>query len=183
MDYQTQLQIEEHVSGILRLLGLDLESSDLKDTPKRVAKFYKEFFYYQDDNIGTVFPAASTVDQMVVVKDIPFYSLCAHHLMVFSGTISVGYMATDQIIGLSKIPRIVRKCASKPQSQEQLVEDIADLLSEKVSNNGIAVYARGVHTCMVMRGVKSNGEMMTSVLRGQFREDPNIRAEFFSLVK
>jgi GTP cyclohydrolase IA len=163
-------------------LALDFESEHLKDTPKRVAKFWREFLDYQPGNLDTTFDMLQ-IDQMVIVKDIPFYSLCAHHLLPFHGKITIGYIPKDKIIGLSKIARVVQKYAHSLQTQEQLTQNIADELCILLPDClGVAIVSHAVHTCMVMRGIKSEGKMINSVMYGAFRDEPETRQEFFNLI-
>lgn len=174
--------IAYHCQRILEFLGQDLEDENLKDTPMRMARYLIEFLNYDPGNHETAFSSV-TVDQLVLVKDIPFWSLCQHHLLPFGGTVSVAYLTGSKVLGLSKIPRIVQKHAHKLQLQEKLAHDIADNLEEILTDcNGVAVIIKASHLCMKMRGIKSEGDMITSVLRGQFREETSVRIEFFNLL-
>jgi len=120
---------------------------------------------------------------MVVVKDIPFYSLCAHHLLPFHGKITIGYIPKGKIIGLSKLARVVQKHAHKLQTQEQLTQQMANELYALITDClGVAVISSAVHTCMIMRGIKSEGEMINSVMYGAFRDEAETRQEFFNLI-
>ena len=161
MEYKkndTANRIAHHISEILHLLDYDIGDENLKGTPQRVARYYLEFLKEWDTgNLDTVFESIQT-DQIVIVKDIPFWSLCSHHLLPFQGTVSVGYLTGSKVIGLSKIPRIVQKHAHKLQLQERLADDIANELEELLEDaNGIAVYIKATHSCMQMRGIKSDG--------------------------
>ena len=176
-------KIAIHCEGILGLLNQDLEDENLVETPQRMAKYLYEFLNYEPGNHETAF-SSITVDQIVMVKDIPFYSICSHHLLPFRGTVSVAYLTGSKVLGLSKIPRIVQKHAHKLQLQERLAHDIADDLETiLVDCGGVAVVIKAEHLCMKMRGIKSEGDMVTSVLRGQFREETAVRIEFFNLLK
>lgn len=175
--------IAYHCQMILKFLGQDLDDENIKDTPRRMAKYLMDFLNYDPGNYETTFSSIQT-DQMVIVKDMPFWSLCSHHLLPFVGTVSVGYLTGSKVVGLSKIPRIVQKHAHQLQLQERLAHDIADELEKILDDSpGMAVFIKAKHTCMSMRGIKSNGEMITSVLRGAFREEQSVKEEFLLLVK
>lgn len=163
---------------LAEVLGLDLKNPNFKETPQRIAGFWDEFLGYTDDNTTTTFENVS-VDEMVILKDIPFYSLCSHHLLPFFGEISIGYITNDKVLGISKLARIAKKLASKPQVQEQLASEINQEIIKIVPNClGVAVYIKGKHTCMCMRGVKSEGEMITSSMSGVFKSEQKVREEF-----
>lgn len=174
--------IEAATMQLLIAIGEDPTREGLKDTPGRVARFWDEFINYDPGNIDTQF-AHNGFDQIVLVKDIPFYSLCEHHLLPFWGKISVAYITSGKVIGLSKIPRIVQKYAHGLQLQEQLCQQIADELVELLLHDNVAVIGSAIHTCMVMRGIKSDGVMKTSVMWGKFREEPETRSELFALLR
>lgn len=152
-----------------------------EETPARVAKWWAEFIDYDPGNVETGFPVEH-VDQMVTVSGIETWSMCAHHLLPFSATVSIGYIATDQVLGLSKFARIAHAAAHRPTTQEQLVADIADQITKHTGSQDVAVTASGLHLCMAMRGVKTPATMTTSVTRGVFRTDPPCRAEWFSIL-
>lgn len=172
-----------HCQQILRLLGQDLTDENLKDTPQRMARYLTEFLNYNPGNYETSFSSVQT-DQMVIVKDIPFWSICSHHLLAFFGHVSVGYLTGSKVLGLSKIPRIVQKHAHKLQLQERLAHDIADDLERVLEDSpGVGIYIKGRHSCMLMRGIRSEGEMLTSVMRNAFRDDQSTKEEFLLLVK
>lgn len=171
-----------HCEQILDLLGQDLDDENLIETPHRMAKYLYEFLNYEPGNHETSFQSI-TADQLVMVRDIPFWSLCAHHLLFFQGTVSVAYLTGEKVIGLSKIPRIVQKHAHKLQLQEKLAHDISNELSKILETESVAVVIKGNHSCMQARGIKSEGDMVTSVLKGQFRDETAVRIEFFSLLK
>lgn len=150
-------------------------------TPERYAKWWDEFLNPTSlESNMTTFPQ-SQVDQMVVVSDIHVWSLCAHHLLPFDATVTIGYLAEGQVLGLSKFARIAEIAAARPTSQEALVDNIADAVQEATGTASVAVRASGVHLCMTMRGVKSPATMTTSVTRGMFREDPKTREEWLTL--
>lgn len=169
--------------AILIELGFNVKSEGLQETPARIARFWKEFLDYSPGNLETTFEAVET-DQMVIVKDIPFHSLCEHHLLPFYGKVSIAYLTGNKVVGLSKIPRIVQKHAHKLQLQERLANDILDELNSIIPDNqGLAIVIEGVHMCMQMRGIKSDGKMLTSLVKGDFREDTSTRMEFLTLLR
>ncbi len=181
-DKEKQYQVEATIHQLLRLLDFNPDfDENLKDTPARVARFWKEFLEYDPGNIEVTFESVR-VDQMVVVKDIPAFSLCSHHLLPMSLTVHVGYIPVERVLGLSKIPRIVQKYAHTLQLQERLTAQIATHVEEAAEPLGVAVVIQGVHSCMTMRGIRSPGEMVTSDLRGAFRENADARREFFSIL-
>ncbi len=175
-------KVEQIIENLLTELGENPKREGLLETPKRVAKFWNEFINYEPGKIETTFEAIKA-DQMVIVKNIKVWSLCEHHLMPFSSTISIGYITKKKVLGLSKFARIAHKHAHKLQLQEKLVQDIADELGSLVDTKDIAVFAEGTHLCMVARGIKTDGQMITSVMQGAFRKEPETRQEFLSLVK
>jgi GTP cyclohydrolase I len=183
-NFAAEQLIADNIREILLILGQDVESEGLIDTPKRVARYLLEFLVnYDPGNVNTQFESVHA-DQMVIVKKIPFYSLCEHHILPFYGHCSVGYLTGENVIGLSKIDRIVHKHAHKLQLQERLCHDIARELDKILGGApGVAVYIEATHMCKVMRGIKSSGNMITNVLEGIFREDSNVRNEFLMLVK
>ncbi|MBL4888979.1 MAG: GTP cyclohydrolase I FolE, partial [Candidatus Lindowbacteria bacterium] len=149
-----------HVKAMLELIGLDLSVSDLKDTPRRVAKMQLEIFSGLDASKEpkiTVFPNEDDYHSMVVVRDIPFYSVCAHHLVPFFGIGHIAYIPSDCIVGLSKIARILEFFARRPQVQERLTQQTADYLEGKINPQGVMVVLEARHLCMEMRGVEKPG--------------------------
>lgn len=164
-------------------IGEDPDREGLRDTPKRVARWWQEFIKHDPGNIRTGFRSIET-DQMVIVSNMTVYSLCEHHLLPFWCDISVGYIADGgTVLGLSKFARIAHKHAHKLQIQERLVQQIADDISEMANTDSVAVYAKGKHYCMLMRGAKTDGIMHSSIMRGLFKNDANCRAEFLNLIK
>lgn len=153
----------------------------MASTPKRYAKWWSEFIGYDPGTIDTIFPVEN-VDQMVVVSGIETWSLCAHHLLPFSATVAVGYIADESVLGLSKFARIAHLAAHRPTSQEQLVADIADQIEKVTGTSDVAVTASGLHLCMAMRGIRTPATMTTSVTRGLFREDERTRSEWLGLL-
>lgn len=153
----------------------------MQDTPGRWARWWKEFTTYQDTNTATTFPVQH-VDQMVAVSGIDTWSLCAHHLLPFSASVSVGYIADGQVLGLSKFARIVHDEAHRPTSQEGLCAAIADRIQAVTGSPSVAVQASGLHLCMAMRGIRTPATMTTSVTRGAFRDQQATRAEWFAIL-
>jgi GTP cyclohydrolase I len=185
-DYERIEKLAFHVSEVMRLLNLDLTDGNLVDTPNRVAKMYLEVFGSLEEGREpriTVFDNDEHYSSMVTIKDIPFYSTCAHHFVPFFGVAHVAYIPTTKIIGLSKIPRIVKFYSRMPQLQERLTEQIANYLDEKLEPRGTYVVMEARHLCMEMRGIESSGaKTVTSALRGCFAK-PEIREEFLDLLK
>jgi GTP cyclohydrolase I len=177
-------KVEEAVRDILVEIGEDPERDGLLGTPDRVHRMYAELTAgYHVDPDRLVNSAIFDVDysEMVVVKDIPFYSLCEHHLLPFFGTASVAYIPRGRVIGLSKIPRIVEMYARRLQIQERMTQQIADFLNERLQPQGVGVVVEANHLCSVMRGIRKPGTVMTtSAVLGLFRSRDRTRAEFFS---
>ncbi|HHV72119.1 MAG TPA: GTP cyclohydrolase I FolE [Clostridia bacterium] len=180
-------KIEQAVRLIIEALGENPEREGLVGTPKRVAKMCREIF----SGLGTDPKEEIDVffdeqhEEMVVVKDIPFYSFCEHHLLPFFGKAHVAYIPTKgRLTGLSKLARVVEGYARRPQLQERLTSQVADALLEKLQPQGVAVVIEAEHMCMTMRGVKKPGsKTITSAVRGIFRTNPSTRAEAFALLK
>jgi GTP cyclohydrolase I len=183
----TNTAIEVAVATILRELGEDPRREGLQRTPARVARMYDELTAgYKVDSQSLINGAVFQVDydEMVIVRDIDFYSLCEHHMLPFYGRAHVAYIPKGRVIGLSKIPRIVEMFARRLQVQERLTVEIADFLNTAIAPRGVAVVAEAVHMCSVMRGVrKENASMITSAMRGVFRNSSKTRAEFLELIK
>ena len=180
---------EALVRELLRTIaGEDYTREGLEDTPKRVTKMYEEIFggYSQDPKsiLSATFEDPSH-QEMVVVKDIPFYSHCEHHMVPFFGHAHIAYIPSGRVVGLSKLARLTDCFAKRLQIQERLTSQIADAINEELSPLGVAVVIQAEHLCMAMRGVKKPGSnTVTSALRGVFRDDTNnARAEFMSLLK
>jgi GTP cyclohydrolase I len=183
VDYQ---KVEEATRRLLLAIGEDPYRPGLRDTPARVAKAWREFIEYDPGKTETVFDAPASegrVNQMVVVRDMRVWSMCEHHLAPFWCDVTAAYIATDKVIGLSKIARIAHKYAHRLQLQEQLVEQIAAEVRRTTGSDSVAVAARGMHLCMVSRGIKTEGEMISSALHGAFLTDPATRAEFMGYVR
>ncbi len=180
---------DELVNTVRRLLayiGEDPEREGLSETPHRFVEMLEALTagYRQDPReliAGAVFPV--THDQMIVVKDILFYSLCEHHILPFFGKAHVGYIPDGRVIGMSKIPQIVEHFSKKLQLQERMSEEIADFLMEVLTPKGVGVVVEGLHLCMAMRELQKDAWLVTSAVRGIFRKDPRTRAEFMQLIK
>jgi GTP cyclohydrolase I len=174
--------IESSVYNILEAVGENPERQGLMKTPHRVAKSYEELLagYRMDPNAlinDAVFDVA--YDEMVIVKDIEFNSMCEHHMLPFIGRVHVAYIPSDKVIGLSKIPRIVDLFSRRLQVQERMTTQIADFINVVLNPQGVAVVAEGLHMCMMLRGVKKqDARMTTSSMLGIFREDMSTRMEF-----
>ena len=166
---------------LLVLLGEDPEREGLVGTPARWASFWQEFIEYDPGKTETAFEAIET-DQMVAVTGIRAWSLCEHHLLPFWCDLSIGYITRSKVLGLSKFARIAHQFAHKLQIQERLVQQIADEVSRLTDSEDVAVLAKGWHTCMIMRGIKTDGSMVTSMMRGAFMDNPEARAEFLRLI-
>jgi GTP cyclohydrolase I len=173
---------EAAVLQLLRALGEQPEREGLRDTPRRVARMYTELVSgYRADPEKIVNGALFniTYDEMVIVRDIEFYSLCEHHMLPFIGRAHVAYMPAGKVIGLSKIPRIVDVFARRLQVQERMTRQIADLLQQLLEPNGVAVVVEGLHMCTMMRGVKKHdARLTTSAMHGSFRTNAATRQEF-----
>ncbi len=176
--------VEKAVREILANIGEDPDREGLLRTPERVARMYEELTAgYYTDPVKLINDALFSVDynEMVVVKDIDFYSMCEHHMLPFLGKVHVAYIPNGKVVGLSKIPRIVEMFARRLQVQERMTQQIADFINEVLQPQGVAVVVEGVHMCMMMRGVKkANASMVTSAVQGVFKEDPKTRAEFMN---
>lgn len=180
-----QEKIAAGVRLILEAIGEDPDREGLRNTATRIAKMYADLFQglYEDprDHLTVLFDEQH--DEMVLVKDVPFYSMCEHHLLPFHGKAHVAYIPRGKVVGLSKIARVVEAFARRPQVQERLTSQIADLLMDALDAHGVAVVVEASHTCMTMRGVKKPGaNVVTSVMRGIFKTNQATRSEFMSLV-
>jgi GTP cyclohydrolase IA len=187
MQFQSNPAIEQAMTTILAEIGEDPQREGLLRTPTRFARMFSELTAgYRVDPQALINDAIFSVDydEMVVVRDIHFYSLCEHHLLPFYGRAHVAYLPQGKVLGLSKIPRIVEMYARRLQVQERMTVEIADFIVETINPGGVAVVAEGVHMCSVMRGVrKESASMVTSAMRGGFRDDPKTRAEFLNFIK
>lgn len=174
------------VRGILDQLGEDAGREGLADTPERAAAALRRLTDgYGQDPLEVVGDAvfAEPYDEMVLVRDIPFYSLCEHHLLPFFGTCSVAYRPAGRVVGLSKIPRLVDVFAHRLQLQERLTREVAEALNDAVRPHGVGVVMEARHLCMEMRGVERVGQTVTSCLLGTFRSDPAARSGFLDAVR
>lgn len=178
-------RVERAVAELLEALGEDPSREGLRDTPGRVARMYAELFSGlradPAQHLKRVFQ--ENYDEVVLLRDIDFYSLCEHHLLPFHGRAHVAYLPNGRVVGLSKLARTVEAFARRPQVQERMTCQIADALMEHLEPKGAAVVIEAAHLCMKMRGIqKPNGVMVTSALRGVFKESPSARAEVLSLI-
>lgn len=183
---EEEQKFEEAIKFVLDYVGEDTTREGLEKTPARVRKAY-EFMCqgYKQDPIKILNSAlfSTTNDEMVVVKDIEFYSMCEHHMLPIIGKVHVAYIPDGKVVGLSKIPRIVNVFARRLQIQEQMTEQIADAISEAINPKGVAVVLDARHMCMEMRGVeKINSTTVTSALRGAFKENKKTKDEFMSII-
>ena len=183
-----EAKIGAAITSIIEAIGEDPAREGLADTPKRVAEMYAELFA----GLGMDPKAELSVGyelghrEMVVVRDIPFYSMCEHHLLPFYGVAHIGYIpdVSGRVVGLSKLARVVEIIASRPQIQERMTTEIADTIMDGLKPSGVAVVVQGEHMCMIMRGVKKPGSnIITSAIRGAFSTKIESRTEFFSLLQ
>jgi GTP cyclohydrolase I len=177
--------IAEHMAAVMRELNLDLEDPNYVETPERIAKMYLEMFHGLREGAEpkiTTFPNDEGYDHMVIEKEIPFYSMCAHHFVPFYGHAHIAYIPQSTIVGLSKLPRVLEFYAKRPQLQERLTEQVAEFLWSKLEPQGVMVVIEARHLCVEMRGVKKAGALTTtSALRGCFA-DRMVRQEFLALL-
>jgi len=175
-----------HVRAILDELGIDPTDPNMAETDLRVAKMYLEMFHGLEEGAEprvTTFPNAEGYGHMVMEREIPFYSMCAHHLVPFYGKAHIAYIPNDRILGLSKFVRILEFYAKRPQLQERLTEQVADFFVDKLSPKGAMIVIEARHLCVEMRGVKKPGALtVTSALRGVFHNRP-VRQEFLDLLR
>lgn len=178
-------RINKAVKEILLAVGEDITREGLRNTPERVAKMWVELLAGMSEDpkvhLQTVF--AERYDEIVLLRDIPFYSICEHHLMPFIGTAAVAYLPSGAVLGVSKLARIVDCFARRLQAQERLTQQIADFIMDGLKPQGVAVVLQASHSCMTIRGIKKPGSIMvTSALRGIFKTDPRSRSEVISLI-
>jgi GTP cyclohydrolase I len=178
-------RIERAVREILLAIGENPDREGLRDTPARVARMYAELFagLRSDpaEHLRTTF--TQNYDEMVLVKDIGFSGMCEHHLLPFLGKAHIAYLPQGKIVGLSKLARVVEVLARRPQVQERMTEDLADLLMSELEPRGVAVILEASHTCMTIRGIRKPDSLCTtSAMRGTFRENPATRSELLSLI-
>jgi GTP cyclohydrolase IA len=178
-------RIEAAVREILLAVGEDPNREGLRETPARVARMYEEIFsgLHKDPRQLLRKTFTQKYDEMVVVKDIRFESTCEHHLMPFFGKAHVAYLPNGRVVGLSKLARVVETLARRPQVQEQMTEEIAEMIKEELDARGVGVIVEATHTCMTIRGVrKTDSVTTTSAMRGQFRDNQATRNELLALV-
>jgi GTP cyclohydrolase I len=179
-------RVAEHMAAIMRELRLDLDDPNFLGTPERVAKMYLEMFhglFEGSQPAVTTFPNEEDYHHMVIEREIPFYSMCAHHFVPFYGHAHIAYIPQARIVGLSKLPRILEFYAKRPQLQERLTEQVAEFLWTTLEPLGVMVVIEARHLCVEMRGVKKPGALTTtSALRGCFA-DRKVREEFLALVR
>ena len=179
-------KIEKSMLSIIEAIGEDPDREGLLGTPRRVAQMYAELFsgLGQDASKELMVGFEERHQEMVVLKDIPFYSMCEHHLLPFFGVVHVGYIPAERVVGISKIARVVEIFAKRPQLQERLTTEIANTIMEALKPQGVAVVIHAEHLCMIMRGIKKPGStIITSAMRGVFRGSKTTRSEFLSLVE
>jgi GTP cyclohydrolase I len=180
-------RIEAAVKEILLAIGEDPTREGLKETPERIARMYEEIFSGLNkdprEHVQVMFTEEDH-DELVLVKDIPFYSMCEHHFVPFMGKAHVGYIPRDgKVVGLSKLARVVEDISKRPQLQERITKDVADIISEELEPYGVIVVIEAEHLCMSMRGVKKPGsKTVTSAVRGIFKSNHKTRAEAMSLI-
>jgi len=172
---------ERAAGEFLAALGVELGAEELRETPGRMARAYAELFDSPPFWL-TTFPNDEGYDELVVARDIPFRTVCEHHLLPFAGVAHVGYLPGERILGLSKLARLVEHYAARPQTQERLTKQIADSLAARLQPRGTGVVLEAEHTCMTLRGVRARGSTtITSALLGSLRADARSRAEFLAL--
>ncbi len=182
-----QEKIARAAEMILEAIGEDLNREGLRDTPRRVAKMYAEVFAGMEldprEHLKTCF--CEKHDEMILVKDIPFYSMCEHHLLPFYGKAHVAYIPDQgRVVGLSKLVRVTDIVARRPQLQERLTSNVADIIMDELKPKGVVVVVEAEHLCMSIRGIKKPGAMtVTSAVRGLFRTNPSSRSEVLALIK
>ncbi len=179
-------RIEEAVGSIIEAVGENPRREGLVDTPRRIADMYQEIFagLEQDPFQELAVGFEEGHQEMVILKDIPFYSMCEHHFLPFYGVAHVGYIPNGRVVGISKIARVVEILAHRPQLQERLTTQVAETLAAALQPEGVAVVIQAEHLCMTMRGVKKPGSnVITSATRGRFRQSPITRSEFLSLLQ
>jgi len=180
--------IKTAVASLIKAIGEDPKREGLVDTPRRVAEMYAELFVGVDKDAKEELAVGYELGhrEMVIVRDIPFYSMCEHHLLPFYGTVHIGYIpdVNGRVVGISKLARVVEILARRPQIQERMTTQIADAIFDGLKPDGVAIVVKAEHLCMVMRGIKKPGSnVITSALRGTFRRKAASRAEFFSLIQ
>jgi GTP cyclohydrolase I len=183
-----ETKISAAVKALIQAIGEDPEREGLADTPRRVAEMYRELFMGLNVDPTEELQVGYELGhrEMIIIKDIPFYSICEHHFLPFYGTVHIGYIPNKEgrVVGISKLARVVEIVAKRPQIQERMATEIADAIVSGLKPNGVAVVIHAEHLCMVMRGIKKPGAtVITSALRGSFRRRAASRAEFMSLIQ
>jgi GTP cyclohydrolase I len=172
---------EYHFKELLKQLGEDPDREGLEETPKRYIKFYKEFLSPPEFNFTTF--SSEGYDEMIIQSNIPFYSLCEHHIAPFTGTGTIAYIPNEKIVGLSKLARTLETFSRRLQNQERITNQVAELIQEKLNPKGVAVILKAKHLCMEMRGVKKHDTYTTtSKMIGAFKDDPKARNEVLNLI-
>lgn len=174
---------------VLDVFGIDLEDENFSKTPKRMANSYIEILQGLletteekiNDYLNVTFPCS--YDEMIVIKDVECWSICPHHFLPVKYNISIGYIPDGKVLGASKLPRVIKLLAKKPVLQEQLTDDIVNCVIRSTKPKGVILQVKGQHTCMMMRGIKSNSSMITSSIKGVFETTPSAKDEFFKLIK
>jgi GTP cyclohydrolase I len=179
-------RVRKAVQDLIEAIGEDPNREGLRDTPRRIDQMYAEVFAGLDidpaEYLGVQFGEGH--QEMVILRDIPFYSICEHHFLPFHGVAHVGYIPDGRVVGISKIARVVEAYAKRPQLQERLTTQVADCIMDAVKPDGVAVVVEAEHLCMTMRGVRKPGSrMVTSAMRGGFRKESITRSEFLALVQ
>ncbi len=180
-----QDRVERAVRELLAAVGEDPDREGLLETPARVARMYAELFrgLHEDPRVHLKKFFTEKYDEIVLVRDISFNSVCEHHLLPFMGSAHIGYLPNGKVIGLSKLARVVESVSHRPQVQERMTETIADLLVDELGAKGVAVVIEATHTCMTIRGIRKPGSLcVTSAMRGIFRSHMSSRAEVMTLI-
>jgi GTP cyclohydrolase I len=178
--------IKAAIEKILLAIGENVDRDGLIDTPKRISEMYAEIFEGLNIDPASYLNVDFEVahDEMVILRDIPFYSMCEHHFLPFHGEAHVGYIPDGRVVGISKLARVVEGFARRPQLQERLTSQVAETIMDSVKPDGVAVVIEAEHLCMTMRGVRKPGSrMVTSAMRGQFKKSNVTRSEFLALVQ
>lgn len=179
--------LEDSCRSILLALGEDVEREGLVSTPNRYARAMLDLTGGYSEDIEAIVGKAifhEACSEMIIVRDIEFYSMCEHHMLPFFGHVHVAYIPKGKIIGLSKIPRLVRHFSRRLQVQERLTEQVANIIEEILQPSGVACVIESQHMCMMMRGIQVQaGKMITNAMRGDFLDDPRTRSEFMSLIR
>ncbi|MBX3420390.1 MAG: GTP cyclohydrolase I FolE [Pirellulaceae bacterium] len=178
-------RLQRAVREILLAVGENPDREGLHETPARVARMYAEMFsgLREDASVHLQKVFTEKYDEVVLVRDITFCSMCEHHLLPFTGRAHIGYLPDGKVVGLSKLARVVESVARRPQVQERMTETVADLVEQHLGAKGVAVVVQATHSCMTIRGVRKPGSLcITSAMRGIFRDNPASRSEILSLI-